>query len=1135
MKNNCQKKIKKFQRSPGLFLFDMHLIQALLTKLSEKKQRKLRKLMLHPKNFFRDMKLVRLFFPQNHPPKITKSSKRQKRSAPIALAPDFRFFQEWSKKETYSESPILFFWGPNIIAKNIANLFPEWRVLSPAPGITWPQCWQLLSEYLEKDEYAPIKFLLWTAEEYRDVKYFAQHHEIPLCYIYPGLLGGFPQEQGVFLSCFIDDINSIADKEQSALQKVSIKNEHLIDEARRIMDLMRFLGITSLPATSSLTCSPIETAKQIVLVLGSRSADSPEDKKTLELAKKEYPDTDIVYIPHDKEKSAIYNDDFALLLNKAVHVYTFDSLLGMDALIRRIPLTVLGQPFYAGYGLTDDRNTALDRKETFSLEELFIYIYFYKQTYIYKTSPEEGCLTAVLFMAYKRWMLQWEAGPQSATGEEESAANENWQKAFSPLQLKSLFNHAGENILQYLPLSRLLKGQHWEFAYLIGCYLIGQLKPLAMVPVLLNQLRDILPQQAFHALEQMVFFSGVTDALSFTREAGAVQPENCKIIDIQETGNLPKLIAPSRYDFFIKQAQQAYAKRNLKESWQLCATLLISGCAAPAIFDLLVEIYYIIMDFTTSTTIYSCYISFERNWRIPSYHLHGMQSALQTDQERLAWRAFLCYLGLSQRLPSIIPYINGINKTREIHNLLKASLGLYCAGSAKGRLDLATSYLNNCNSTSAEILLRVYRPTTREISLYMQTYCRILLLENRNEDAYQIVDRYISLVPTPANFNFLIFCIANSTNDTGSINRYYKLAQQKGISLSNSVKYRICAVNSMIREFFHYYAEGIYEGWKKIVPEESFIKSLKGDCSHSEAVVLMGYSIGETCFFAGQLRNLASYYSQRLHFVCDARLFPLLHRTFPDLSFIPTARMYRFATEMKHLEEFSQLPRLDLAAIMTNEVIPHWKRTNCFVWIYNLFADMIREQSTVPRNEFLVCDPHMAQTWERKLANKTGNKIRVAICWRSALEFVDTKNYIFTLEDLRPLLDEERIQLIDCQYTGLTEEEKTFLETHYPGKLLSFAELDLHDDLDGTAAMLSQVDCVISIPNSLGTQAAALGKHTYLLSSCQPGYFLEEENSGHSYFLPHAELVYPDSGEGKQSVARKIRDRILAQYSNNQE
>ena len=196
MKNSYQKKIKKFQRSPGLFFFDMHLIQALLTKLSEKKQRKLRKLMLHPKNFFRDMKLVRLFLPQKHLPQITKNSKRQKRSAPIA--PDFHFFQDWSKKEIHSESPILFFWGPNIMANNIANLFPEWRLLSPAPDITWPQCWKVLSEYLEKDEYTPIKFLLWTAKEYRDVEYFAQHHKIPLYYIHPNLLRGFPQEQGVF-------------------------------------------------------------------------------------------------------------------------------------------------------------------------------------------------------------------------------------------------------------------------------------------------------------------------------------------------------------------------------------------------------------------------------------------------------------------------------------------------------------------------------------------------------------------------------------------------------------------------------------------------------------------------------------------------------------------------------------------------------------------------------------------------------------------------------------------------------------------------------------------------------------------------------------------------------------------------
>lgn len=59
------------------------------------------------------------------------------------------------------------------------------------------------------------------------------------------------------------------------------------------------------------------------------------------------------------------------LLDTVDHVYTITSLGGFEALLRGLPVTVMGCPFYAGWGLTDDRQTTGRRDRKLSLEELF--------------------------------------------------------------------------------------------------------------------------------------------------------------------------------------------------------------------------------------------------------------------------------------------------------------------------------------------------------------------------------------------------------------------------------------------------------------------------------------------------------------------------------------------------------------------------------------------------------------------------------------------------------------------------------------------------------------------------------------------------------------------------------------------
>lgn len=89
------------------------------------------------------------------------------------------------------------------------------------------------------------------------------------------------------------------------------------------------------------------------------------------------PEAIIIYKPHPDVEASLRkgtigagpladviatNADSAALLGMVDEVWTMTSLLGFEALLRGLPVTTLGAPFYAGWGLTRDLGETPDRR-----------------------------------------------------------------------------------------------------------------------------------------------------------------------------------------------------------------------------------------------------------------------------------------------------------------------------------------------------------------------------------------------------------------------------------------------------------------------------------------------------------------------------------------------------------------------------------------------------------------------------------------------------------------------------------------------------------------------------------------------------------------------------------------------------
>lgn len=88
--------------------------------------------------------------------------------------------------------------------------------------------------------------------------------------------------------------------------------------------------------------------------------------------------------------------DPALLLEVVDQVYTVSSQLGFEALMREVPVTCFGTPFYAGWGLTDDRVSVPRRHRSRSLDELVAAALLLYPRYVHPITRERCSADAMI-------------------------------------------------------------------------------------------------------------------------------------------------------------------------------------------------------------------------------------------------------------------------------------------------------------------------------------------------------------------------------------------------------------------------------------------------------------------------------------------------------------------------------------------------------------------------------------------------------------------------------------------------------------------------------------------------------------------------------------------------------------------
>lgn len=230
------------------------------------------------------------------------------------------------------------------------------------------------------------------------------------------------------LSLVLDDQGIYYDATQPSrlefiLNKIQL-DVHQVDRAQQLQQLLVDQRISKYNVGEQEQWPKSPDGKEVILVPGQVEDDASvrlggegvyTNLELLQLVRKNKPNAWIIFKPHPDVEAGlrpgkisskqvhqfanaiIYHLDMPSCLEQVDSVHTLTSLTGFEALLRGREVWCYGIPFYAGWGLTQDRTRCLRRQRVLSLAELIHGVlidypmYKLPNSGEYLATPEQAC------------------------------------------------------------------------------------------------------------------------------------------------------------------------------------------------------------------------------------------------------------------------------------------------------------------------------------------------------------------------------------------------------------------------------------------------------------------------------------------------------------------------------------------------------------------------------------------------------------------------------------------------------------------------------------------------------------------------------------------------------------------------
>lgn len=259
--------------------------------------------------------------------------------------------------------------------------------------------------------------------------------------------------------------------------------------------------------------------------------------------------------------------------------------------------------------------------------------------------------------------------------------------------------------------------------------------------------------------------------------------------------------------------------------------------------------------------------------------------------------------------------------------------------------------------------------------------------------------------------------------------------------------------------------------------------------------------VGDEVLFSSCLPDLAAR-AGRTIIQCDRRLAPLFARSFPDAVIMAEA-----------VRGVGPLPAHDVNSPAGS--LPRWLRGE-------IARFPIGDGRPGHRTGgWLVADPARRRFWRARL-DALGPGLKIGIAWRSGLIDAGRREAYLDVMDWEPVLRLPHVRFVNLQY-GDTSAERTRVVDRLGVTLAVWDDLDLKDDLDGLAAMMAELDLVLSPAMSAGELAAAVGTPVWRVGGRDWTWL----GTGVRPWFPTMRVWAPRPGEALADVPRRVAGAIL--------
>ena len=235
-----------------------------------------------------------------------------------------------------------------------------------------------------------------------------------------------------------------------------------------------------------------------------------------------------------------------------------------------------------------------------------------------------------------------------------------------------------------------------------------------------------------------------------------------------------------------------------------------------------------------------------------------------------------------------------------------------------------------------------------------------------------------------------------------------------------------------------------------------------GSLNKKTILVVADQGIGDEIMFSSCLTDLVQD-AQRVIVECSERLLPLFKRNFSEITFIarPENLEFQWSASLGDINFFIKLSELP-------------------IFYRNKLDDFPKTPSKLSIN------PEKASQWRSQL-NALPESINIGISWRGGSSDRTRTLRSIPLQQWGNLLKKQPVNFINLQYGNHSEEIELFNRSS-DIKLHTLDGFDAAYDIDSAAALISELDLVISIDNSTIHIAGSIGVPTWVILPFQPDW-----------------------------------------------